>query len=479
LRFLGPFWKKGKGSTTCSFFNDEISKTTAIETFKTSSFGALVCEMFEELFTKRSFTTFLLLAKGWAMSSTSHCLSHYIWLSGGTKYKHFSRFYLFLSVTVWQMRRRLWLHFYQKLDGLLPAGVLFVLIDDTVRKKSGKKIEGCSHYNNRAGSARQEYRSLWGLNFVYMCFRIEVGSYQYSVPGGVRLYLKESTAEKLGCQYLTRSALAREMLDQLLEAMPQRRFHLIADGGYSTAEMGQGLDERISYTGRMIIDAAIYEVPPPRKGGQMGRPAMRGKQIPAPREWPELYPDLEKDWLPHPSEKGAWIRSCVGRWHNFMKGKNLLIVVIYRPAWKESNNKKRQRAAIQAIFSTEITHPNELVRTYQKRWAVEIDIRDAYAYYGLGKAHLRKFKAIEALNQIRIIWAACRTIWFYQNLGEQPIKLNWLRPWYRKKDKPSQRDIAFELRNEMIGTGLFAIPVLGQGLDKSPPSSQQNKARAA
>ncbi|MEZ4686025.1 MAG: hypothetical protein R3B47_08130 [Bacteroidia bacterium] len=44
--------------------------------------------------------------------------------------------------------------------------------------------------------------------------------------------------------------------------MPERRFHVIADGGYSTSEMGQGLDERISYTGRMIIDAAICEVLP-------------------------------------------------------------------------------------------------------------------------------------------------------------------------------------------------------------------------
>lgn len=436
--------------------------------------------MFEELFSKRSFETFLLLSMGWAMSSVSHCLSHYIWLSGGTKYKHFPRFYLFLRETVWPIRRRLWLHFYRALDRMLPEGMLYVLIEDTVRKKSGKKIQGCSHYNNRAGSAGQEYRSLSGLNFVYMCFRIEVGPYQYSVPAGVRLYLKESTAKALGREYITRSGLARQMLDELLEAMPERCFHVIADGGYSTPEMGQGLDQRISYTGRMVIDAAICEVPPERKSGQMGRPPMRGKPIPAPREWPEVYPDLEKDWLPHPTQEGAWTRSCIGRWHNFMKGKNLTIVVIYRPAWKASKSKKRQRAAVQAIFSTEAeTEPQQPVRTYKKRWAVQIDIRDAFAYYGLGKSHLRKLKAIEALNQIRIIWAACRTVWFYQHLGKEPLKLNWLRPWYRKKANPSQRDIAFELRNELIASRLLSIPVLGQGRGKSQARLEHAHARAA
>ena len=316
-----------------------------------------------------------------------------------------------------------------------------------------------------------------------MCFRIEVGGYPYSVPCGVRVYLEESQAQELGRTHVSRSRLARQMLDHLLEAMPQRRFHVIADGGYSTEEMGQDLDPRISYTGRMAIDAAIYEEPPQRKTGHMGRPAMRGNKIPAPSEWPALYPDLEKDWVPHPSEKGAWTRTCIGRWHNFMKGTNLIIVVTYRPAWKASKSEKRQCAAVQAIFSTacqsQPPQPRKTIQTYSIRWAVEIDIRDAFAFYGLGKAHLRKLKATEALNQLRIIWAACRTVWFYQNLGQGPIKLNWLRPWYRKKHKPSQRDIAFELRNEMSANGLLAIPVLGQGLHKSPTGEQTQKARAA
>ncbi|MEZ4686026.1 MAG: hypothetical protein R3B47_08135 [Bacteroidia bacterium] len=52
------------------------------------------------------------------------------------------------------MRRQL--HFYRSLDRLLPEGILYILIDDTVRKKSGKKIQGAVRItaNNRAGSAR-------------------------------------------------------------------------------------------------------------------------------------------------------------------------------------------------------------------------------------------------------------------------------------------------------------------------------------
>ncbi|MEZ4687002.1 MAG: hypothetical protein R3B47_13320 [Bacteroidia bacterium] len=80
------------------------------------------------------------------------------------------------------------------------------------------------------------------------------------------------------------------------------------------------------------------------------------------------------------------------------------------------------------------------------------------------------------LNQIRIIWAACRTVWFYQHLGQEPLKLNWLRPW-QKKSKPFQRDIAFELRNELIVARL--CPYLSWVVDKSLAKLEHAYARAA
>ena len=44
-----------------------------------------------------------------------------------------------------------------------PVGLI---IDDSTKKKAGRQIEGVGHYRNGAGSARQEYRTLRGLNFV-------------------------------------------------------------------------------------------------------------------------------------------------------------------------------------------------------------------------------------------------------------------------------------------------------------------------
>jgi hypothetical protein len=55
----------------------------------------------------------------------------------------------------------------------VPAGaVIRVSFDDTTKKKAGTPIEGLARYRNGAGSARQEYRTLWGLHFVVGIMRL-------------------------------------------------------------------------------------------------------------------------------------------------------------------------------------------------------------------------------------------------------------------------------------------------------------------
>ena len=53
--------------------------------------------LFQGLFTAPSWQSFLLLACGWALSAERHTITTYLWLTGATTLKHFSRFYVFLG----------------------------------------------------------------------------------------------------------------------------------------------------------------------------------------------------------------------------------------------------------------------------------------------------------------------------------------------------------------------------------------------
>ena len=71
----------------------------AVDTFVHSSFGTVVMTLFQGFFSTPSWRTFTYLACGWAFASDRHTITTYLWLTGATAVKHFSRFYVFLGVS--------------------------------------------------------------------------------------------------------------------------------------------------------------------------------------------------------------------------------------------------------------------------------------------------------------------------------------------------------------------------------------------
>lgn len=71
------------------------------------------------------------------------------------------------------------------------------------------------------------------------------------------------------------------MITEIAGRLPERSFHLCADGAYATLA-GAGLP-RTQLTSRMRRDAALFEPPPPRTG-RRGRPRMKGDRLPTPAQ---------------------------------------------------------------------------------------------------------------------------------------------------------------------------------------------------
>lgn len=67
-----------------------------MEAFIVSSFGTFVMSLCQGLFSARSEQTLALLAWGWAVAGGERqTITTYLWLTGATTVKHFSRFYVF------------------------------------------------------------------------------------------------------------------------------------------------------------------------------------------------------------------------------------------------------------------------------------------------------------------------------------------------------------------------------------------------
>ena len=84
--------------------------------------------LFAGLFTAPSWQTFLLLACGWAVAGGErHTITTYLWLTGATSVKHFSRFYVFLGGALYQARWQLWARIIRCAAQWVPAGAPIVI----------------------------------------------------------------------------------------------------------------------------------------------------------------------------------------------------------------------------------------------------------------------------------------------------------------------------------------------------------------
>jgi len=79
----------------------------AVDAFSVSSFELSIMHLFQPFFRPASWQSFLLLASGWAWARHRHTIASYLWLSGATAHKHFSRFYSFLGTALYSARLKL------------------------------------------------------------------------------------------------------------------------------------------------------------------------------------------------------------------------------------------------------------------------------------------------------------------------------------------------------------------------------------
>jgi hypothetical protein len=434
--------------------------------------------LFQGIFTTPSWQTFTYLACGWALASDRHTITTSLWLTGATTVKHFARFYVFLGCPLYHRRWQLWGAVIRLAAQFVPEGeVMRVSVDDTTKKKAGTHIEGLARYRNGAGSARQEYRTLRGVNFVLGIMRIPLQRWPghcLSIPVGCELYLKEPQAHQRNVPYRSRSQLARDILDFLAQQLSGRYLYSLADGGYATKDSVRQLPDTAPAVGRFPISATLYQVPPKPTHKRRGAPRKKGDLIGSPK----TLAQTAQGWSPHPSEAGAEIQAWDGLWHAVVPGRLLRVVVVRRQANSGSPQAGRRKPPppVEAFFTTDLTlSPRDILAEYRDRWAVEIAIRDANAFDGLGQDQCRKRQRIMGVNTLRFVLAAARTLWFIDRVEHgTEVPLCRYRPWYRQQVAPSQLDVVWACREALHEAGIF--PILRFAPDQAENDEESDNA---
>jgi hypothetical protein len=225
-------------------------------------------------FSAPGFAIFEVLLRGWVTAPGRRTITGMICAADPEGARSHDAYHRFVRAGRWSTAA-LWKVLVVHLVGVLcPLGTLLIDCDDTLYKKSGRKIEGAGSFRDAVRSTRNKVVYATGLNLVVVTLRVRApwGGQPVGVPVGVRLHRKGGP---------TTLVLATEIVSELAAWLPERSFLLCADGAYASLA-GRGLPRTVLVS-RMRRDAALYEQAPPRTG-KRGRPRKKAHgSAPRPR----------------------------------------------------------------------------------------------------------------------------------------------------------------------------------------------------
>jgi hypothetical protein len=289
---------------------------------------------------------------------------------------------------------------------------LYTMIDDTILRKRGRKINGAAWKRDPLGPAFHT-NFVWSQRFFQMSAALpEVGGNGRAVaipiefthaPSAMKpkKNAKEDEWEKYRCDQKDMSigAVAAKSLRALKNNVPNRQVICSADGGYTNKTVFRNIPEGMTLIGRIRKDARLYAVPE-NDGGGRGRKRYYGTPLPTPET---IRQDSSMPWQ-------AVEAFAAGKRHSFDvktisnarwegTGDRDVRIVAIRPLSYRLSKRSRllYRKPAYLICTDPALDIATLVQSYMWRWEIELGFRDEKTVMGTGQAQVRNPKAVESV----------------------------------------------------------------------------------
>lgn len=387
-----------------------------------------------------SFAIFATLLSGWVLAPGRRTVTAMIGLGDPEAQRAHDAYHRFFREGHWSMEALWKLLAVHVVDLLCPRGVVVLDLDDTLYKKSGRKVEGAGSFRDAVRSTRARVVYATGLNLVVVTLRVTPpwSGTPIGLPVGCRLHRKGGP---------TTIDLAVEMLEALADWLPERCFALAADGAYATL-CGKGLP-RMSVTSRMRRDAALYEAAPPRTG-RRGRPRTKGARLPTPVDMAasvvkRCWKRVTLDWRGRSVDALVWSRPVL--WYGVDKDNLVLLVVVRDPEGHQHDD---------FFVCTDLdATPAWVASHYAGRWSIEVCFRDVKQALGGENPQCWRAKGPERAAALSLWLMTAVWAWYIPTFG---TTTTWARrPWYPKKASPSFLDALAALRRVLWRQRITAV----------------------
>jgi hypothetical protein len=394
---------------------------------------------FAPCFTAPTFTTFRAMVAGFLAQPGPHTVTGMLTGAGLAGRRHHDLAYRFFATARWSADQLGLMLLDLICAVMVPTDApLDLAVDDTLWRRSGRKLHGAAWHHDTGGPGR--HRPAWGHRWVVIGVICHPPFLRRAIclPILARLW-------QPGDPDRTPLALARELVDLLVDHIGKRPVHLVGDAAYIGKPL-RALPAQVTVTARLRSNAALYAPPPPRTN-RRGRPPRKGDRLP---ELIRLAAMTRYQWT-HVKlrcygktlDREVLAIGCL--WYGALKGQPVQ-VVLSRPVGAPDGYEL-------ALVTTDLAAaPAQVIERYADRWSAETMFLDARHLVGVGQARTRTHRSVQRLVPFGLVCMSLTICW-YAHHGHPAADLAAHRaraPWYRHKQTVSVADMLTALRRALL-----------------------------
>ena len=401
------------------------------------------------------------LVLGWILCNARRTLSGVIRAAGPEASKSHDAYQNFFSKSQWSMDPLWKTLFLFLVNVFVPSWAesdepIWIAGDDTLCKHYGRKIWGAGLYRDAVRSSKKHTAYAWGLNWVVLAMVVKVPLLKdrfIALPIYARLCPKnteenESPVKRKGRKNKAKGKGSKKkkttvfimegMIHIVAAWLPEAQFRFCGDGAYAC--LAGDLPRNVRLVSRIRCDAALYELPPPKREHQRGRPPQKGRRVPSPQEmakqvgrrWKRYKIDLYGEIV----ERQLF--SFTALWYEVCPDHLIKIVIVRDPEGEKKD---------EYFFTTDLEMGlEEIVLCYTGRWAIEVVFRETKQYLGMNEPQARKKEAVLRTTPFCLWLNSVVKLWFVLESQEAVPTLLENDPWYPHKDTISFQDMLAALR---------------------------------
>ena len=261
------------------------------------------------------------------------------------------------------------------------GGSLAFVIDETLERRWGRRINKRGHYRDALASSRKRSVSTSGVRWIVLTLVVTPpwNTRPWALPFLSVPAPTPQVSERLGLRHKTVAQWARQMIRVVRRWLPHAAITVLGDQAYSVVELAHACRRcGVRLIAPWRLDAVLHEAPPARQVGARGRPPLKGRRLPSLAErlhdtatcWQPLgvrWYDGRVRWLQVSSGTALWYRS----------GQPVLPLRWVLVRHGDAQGPPR------AFFSTcPSDQVGDIVACFIKRWSIETTFEESRAHLG-------------------------------------------------------------------------------------------------